>query len=187
QEYFNSCTFNKSLPELPEPSNQKIKLFLSRFNVYKLFYTVKNLEIRLEKHYFYAPFNGSILSAELRVGAIARSGSRLGEIINLDDMELEVPIPTKDIQWIDKQKSVIITSNEMEGKWSGRISRIGKTIDTQTQTLQVFIKVYRSHYDNLYNGIFLKVTIMGKLIENSITVPRKVLYNENNVYIVNWK
>ncbi len=185
QNYFNSCTFEHPLAELPEPSNQKIKLFLSRFNVYKLYFTVKNLEIRLEKHYFYAPFNGSISSADLRVGALARSGTRLGEIINLDDMELEVPIPAQDLKWIDKSKPVKITSNEIEGHWMGKVTRIGETINNETQTLQAFIKLNRSPNDNLYNGIFLEAAIPGKLISNALTVPRKSIYNDKNVYVVN--
>ena len=42
----------------------------------------------LNKHYFYAPFNGSITAADLRVGSNVRAGSRLGEIINLSNLEL---------------------------------------------------------------------------------------------------
>ena len=68
QAYFNDVSFDKKLSPLPEVSNQKVKLFLSRFNVYKLFFAVRNLEIRLEKHYFYAPFSGSIATADLRIG-----------------------------------------------------------------------------------------------------------------------
>ena len=52
QNYFNSITYDKKLDPLPEINNQKIKLFLSRFNVYKLYYQIRNLEIQLEKHYF---------------------------------------------------------------------------------------------------------------------------------------
>ncbi|MBN1300732.1 MAG: efflux RND transporter periplasmic adaptor subunit [Melioribacteraceae bacterium] len=184
QSYFDNCGFDKPLQQLPEPANQKIKLFLSRFNVYKLFFNVKSLEIRLEKHYFYAPFNGSVISAELREGAIARSGSRLGEIINLDDMELEVPIPVKDVDWIDESQEIMITSNEIDRTWKGKISRIGKTINTQTQTLQAFIRINRSVNDELYNGIFLKVAIPGKIIPDALTIPRKAVYNETDVYLV---
>ena len=88
QRYFDNCDFDKCFQPLPQTEEQKIKMFLSRFNVYKLYYAVKNLEIRLEKHYFYAPFNGSVVSADLRVGSTARNGTRLGEIINLDHLEV---------------------------------------------------------------------------------------------------
>ena len=55
QEYFNNCGFDKKIDPLPETENQKIKLYLSRFNVYKLYFQVRNLEIRLSKHFFMPP------------------------------------------------------------------------------------------------------------------------------------
>ncbi len=185
QKYFEDCSFDKPLEELPEPANNKIKLFLSRFNVYKLFYAVKNLEIRLEKHYFYAEFDGTITSADLRAGSTARAGTRLGEIVNLDEMELEIPIPTEDLRWIDRTKDIKITSREIEGEWTGKIKRIGESIDTQTQSVPVYLYVQGASKDNLYNGIFLEARIPGKLIPSAIEIPRKAMYDRNYVYLVN--
>ena len=113
ESYFNQCDVNAPLPPLPKTDNQKIKLFLSRFNVYKLYYSVRNLEVQLEKHFFYAPFSGSIISADFRVGSIVRNGSRLGEVINLDNLEVEIPIPVEDISWIDKKTAVRLHSVEL--------------------------------------------------------------------------
>lgn len=183
QNYFEECGFDKPLTELPEPANNKIKLFLSRFNVYKLYFNVKNLEIRLEKHYFYAPFNGSITSADLRIGSTARAGSKLADIVNLDEMELEIPLPAKDLKWIDKTSPIRISSNEIDGQWTGKIVRTGETINQQTQTLQAYIKINGSTV-NLYNGVFLQVKIPGKIISDAIKVSRKAIYEESNVYLI---
>lgn len=184
QTYFNNCSFDKRMETIPETNNQKIKLFLSRFNVYKLYFLVNNLEIQLEKHYFYAPFNGSILTADLRAGSTARVGIRLGEIINLDDMEVEVPISSQDVQWIDRKKSVKFSSSEISGEWSGKIKRIGKNIDTRSQTVQVFISVGNSHKDELLNRVFLKAEIPGNTVDHAYSVPRKAIYEENFVYLI---
>lgn len=184
QEYFNSCDFDHELSELPEAGNQKIKMFLSRFNVYKLYFTVRNLEIRLSKHYIYAPFDGSIVSTQLRVGSTAQNGTRLGEIINLEDLEVEVPVPAEDIRWINRKRPVVFTSTEIEGSWTGRIKRIGKTIDTRTQTVQVYISVNQSRDRRIYDGVFLKARIPGLDVENAMRVPRKALYNEQFVYLI---
>lgn len=184
QQYFNNSGFDQKIATLPEASNQKIKLFLSRFNVYKLYFTVRNLEILLNKHFFYAPFDGSIVSADLRVGSSARNGTRLGEIINLENLEVEVPVPAQDIQWLDHTKPVRFTSSEIAGEWSGEIKRIGKSIDERTQTVQVFISVDQSHKEQLYNGVFLKAYIPGLIIDAAISVPRKALYNEGFVYLI---
>ncbi|MBD3290077.1 HlyD family efflux transporter periplasmic adaptor subunit, partial [candidate division KSB1 bacterium] len=182
QNYFDSCDFDECFQPLPQTDEQKIKLFLSRFNVYKLFYAVQNLQIRLEKHYFYAPFNGSIVSADLRVGSTARNGTRLGEIINLDHLEVEVPVQALDINWIDRSKPVTFTSSEISGEWQGSVERIGKSIDTRTQTIPVFINVNRTSGNNLYNGVFLEANIPGTDIEKAFSIPNRAIYNDKNVY-----
>ena len=184
QDYFNNCRFDKKIPELPAAANQKIKLYLSRFNVYKIFFTIRDLEILYGKHFFYAPFKGSIVSAELRVGSNARTGTRLGEIINLEDLEAEMPVPADDIRWIDRNKPVNLTSSEIEGTWTGTIRRIGKTIDTRTQTVQIYIEVDQSGDENLYDGVFLKAHIHGLNIPNAFVVPREALYEEQFVYLL---
>jgi len=48
EDYFNNVNFERNIPDLPEASNQKIKLYLSRFNVYKIYFNIKNLEIKLD-------------------------------------------------------------------------------------------------------------------------------------------
>lgn len=96
QNYFNSIDFESSIADLPETDNSRIKLFLSRFNIYKLYYQIKDLELRLEKYYFYAPFDGSVVSADLQHGSSARVGATLGQIINLEQLEVELQLPVDD-------------------------------------------------------------------------------------------
>jgi RND family efflux transporter MFP subunit len=184
QTYFDKIRFDDSLAKLPDAANQKIKLYLSRFNVYKLYFQVRNLEILLNKHYFYAPFSGSIISADLRVGSTARPGTRLGEIINLDNLEVEVPVAVDEIQWIDRKIPITFTSSEMAGEWSGRIKRIGKNIDESTQTVPVFMTLNKNGTELLYNGIFLRAEIPGATVKSAFQIPRRALYNEKYVYLI---
>ncbi|MCP4713692.1 MAG: efflux RND transporter periplasmic adaptor subunit [Deltaproteobacteria bacterium] len=184
ERYFNSCNFERMVPELPEAANQKIKLYLSRFNVYMIFFTIRNMEIKLDKHHIVAPFDGSIVDADLRVGSNARNGTRLGEIINMEDLEVELPVPSEDIRWIDRSKSVLISSDENEGSWQGTVRRVGKAVDTRTQTALVFVQIDHNGGDQLYDGIFVKTTIPGRTIPNACYVPRKALYNERFVYLI---
>jgi multidrug efflux pump subunit AcrA (membrane-fusion protein) len=184
QDYFNQIKFDEKVPSLPETSDQKIKLFLSRFNVYKLYFAVKNQEILLEKHFLYAPFNGSIVATDLRAGSSVRSGTRLGEIINLDNLEVEVPVQAQDVKWIDSQKPVTLTSAELSGEWQGRVKRIGQNINERTQTIQVFITLNQSQHDQLYNGVFLKAAIPGKVIKHAMRVAQKAIYDQTYVYLI---
>jgi multidrug efflux pump subunit AcrA (membrane-fusion protein) len=184
QHYFNNCSFDTKLPDLPVATNQKIKLYLSRFDVYKMYFAIRDLEILLDKHYFYASFDGSIVSTDLRVGSNARNGTQLGKIINLENLEAELPVSAEDIQWIDKNKPITLTSSEIAGKWTGTIKRIGKSIDIQTQTVQVFISVNELKDSNLYDGVFVKAIIPGLTIKNAVSIPRKALYGGKFIYLI---
>ena len=184
QDYFNSCQFDKKITSLPETENQKIKLFLSRFNVYKLYFSVRNLEILLDKHYFLAPFDGSIVSASLRVGSTVRSGTLLGDIINLEQLEIAMPVKAEDIPWIDQQLPVVFTSSEISGQWSGMITRIGSNIDTRTQTVQVYASIDDNPQASLLNGSFLEAHIPGRSIDSAFAVPPKAIYDDSYVYLI---
>lgn len=184
QDYFDRCEFKGHIPELPESSNRKIKLFLSRFNVYKLYFNVRDLEVILDKHYFYAPFNGSIVATNVREGTAARNGSLLGEIISLDELEVEVQVSAQDIQWIRNESQAEITSKEIDGFWGGRVIRTSSAIDDKTQTVSVTLAVERGDLSLLRSGVFVEVSIPGLMIENAIRMPRRALYGESDVYVI---
>ncbi len=182
QDYFNLCSFDRPVPPLPEAVNNSIKLYLARFNVYNIYFSIRDLEIRHEKHFIRAPFDGAIIGADLRPGSNVRSGTHIGEIISLEELEMVVPLTVEDVQWIEMDQPVLLTSAELRGEWHGRIRRIGKTIDQQTQTVQVYILV--DDADQLYDGIFLKASIPGLTVASAVRFPRRALYRQKYVYLI---
>lgn len=183
QDYFDAVRFDRILPELPEIDNEKIRLFLARFNVYKLYFTVREQEITLSKHFFNAPFDGSILSTALSPGATARNGSVLGQIVNLERLEVDIPVPMADIPWIDKSRPVSLTSTEISREWRGEVARVGSAIDDQTQTAHVYVDLPEQDAA-LLEGAFLRADLPGLVIDNAIRVPRQAVYEGKSVYLV---
>ncbi len=183
QKYFDETTFDTPVKPLPEVKDSKLKLYISRFNIYKLFFAIRQAEIFLEKHYFYAPFNGSIVTTELRKGSSARAGSRLGEIINLDDLEVEIPLPAGEIDQIDSKKTVRLFSRELGQTWQGRIARIGKNINERTQSVPVYIEL-SNNGTAPPSGVFIDAQLPGQKIENGIMVPRRAIYDDEFVYLI---
>lgn len=183
QNYFNSVSFDDKLPEMPDAENQKIKLYLTRYGVYKLYFSVKNLEIRHSKYYFYAPFDGAVISADIREGSIARPGTRLGEIINLSNMEIELPVQAVDLSWLDKSGEVILSSDAIAEKLVGKIVRVASAIDENTQTVPVYVSPLK-RVPAAYNGLFFKAILPGKSVENSVRIPRKSVYKGEYVYTI---
>ncbi|MDT8324925.1 MAG: efflux RND transporter periplasmic adaptor subunit [Bacteroidota bacterium] len=184
QSYFDGCGFDSPLAELPEAQNRKIKLLLTRFNVYKLYYAARNLEITVSKHRIVAPFDGAVVSTALRRGSTARAGAVLGEVISLQDLELELPVPASDIPWIDRDRPVQLRARESEASWTGRILRVGGSVDQRSQTLPVYVSVAALSGTPLYEGMFLEAEIPGRPVPRGTIIPRRALYEERFVYIV---
>jgi multidrug efflux pump subunit AcrA (membrane-fusion protein) len=184
QQFFEGINFQDKLPYLPPVNDTKMKLYLARFNVYKLYFAVQNIQITLGKHYIYAPFDGAITSTVLRAGATVRPGAQLGEIINLQDMEVEVSVSNSDLRWIKPDTTLQLTSRDVPGEWSGKISRIGKVIDAQTQSVPVYITLAGGDRSLIYDGLFMNTFIPGNMVENAFIVPNKAVYEEKYVYLV---
>ncbi len=184
QSYFNTINFEDPIQPLPESSDQRIKALMARYNIYRLYFSVQDLEIRAAKHYFYAPFNGSIVSAQLRVGSTAAPGTRLAEIINLDELEVEIQVPAADVRWIGTNAEVDLTTPDGSIKWKGHIDRIGNVIDTKSQSIFAYIKLDDTADVTPTAGIFLRANIVAQTIPNAMKISRRAVYEESFVFLV---
>ncbi len=184
QKYFDSINFKDPISELPFTDDQRLKALLARYNVFKLYFAVQNLEIRAAKHYFYAPFNGSVISTQLREGSTAAPGTRLGELINLDKLEVEIQVPAQDVGWIAVDSPVKLYSDDYGNDWDGHIDRIGNIIDERSQSVSAFIKLDATQAAMPLAGIFLRADIEAQTIPNAMKVGRRAVYEQSYVFIV---
>ena len=123
--FFQQLSFD-NLPELPRVDNQQEKLYLSRFNVYNLYFATRSQKILLEKHFLRAPFKGTVISSNIRPGSMVGVGITLGSIVRTDRMEIETPLPISDAQWVERKKPVKITVSETGQKLSGKVDRFAE-------------------------------------------------------------
>ena len=179
--YHASIDFNQPVPELPKVENSQLKIYLSSKNVYNTFYNIKSQELRLSKHIIRAPFSGTLSEATLRAGSLVRAGQRLGSFIQPNVFELEANASIDDLQYIKSGNKVILTSSENGKTYQGEVLRINEQIDPSTQSVTVYVGVTSS---DLYQGQFLTARIAGKILENVTVIPRKLLLENNSLYIV---
>jgi len=184
QKFFDACSFDNRLPELPEVTDSRVKLFLSRFGVYRAYFSARDLEVRLEKHYFRAPFDGSVVTAHLRAGANARVGATIGSVVDLSEIEVEMPISVVDVPWIADQAPVELLSRELGSRWVGEVKRLGSSIDERTQTVKLHVAIEELNRETVISGTFVEANMPGREIENAFTLPRSALYDEAFVYLV---
>lgn len=183
-QYFQQIDIEKELPQLPKPASSKEKTFLAVRNILRDYYSIKSQEENLRKYFVYAPYNGSFSSVTLEAGTIVRPGSNIARIIRTDQLELEIPVEVKDIRWLEIGKQVNIYTQNEQSEWTGRIVRIGDIVNPNTQSINVYIDINSKSEDPIYDGLYLKAVIPGKSIEAGMEIPRRIIHNENEIFIV---
>lgn len=180
--YLKGFDMDGNLKKLPEPSTDKEKFFLTGKNLYTTYYNTKNLEIVYNKYVLKAPYNGILTEALVTPGSLIRNGQKLGEFIDPTKYELELYISRALISSVVIGKSVQVSNPENPNqKWTGKVSRINGKVDTETQTVQVFVAL---NDDNLKEGLYLEAQIDGQEKLNAMELSRNSLVDGNKVYVV---
>jgi multidrug efflux pump subunit AcrA (membrane-fusion protein) len=182
--FFESINIDEDLPELPKIKSTKEKVFLSSRNILSSYYNLKRAESNFEKHNIYAPFNGALTEVNVEVGGIAALGTRLGRIINTQNLELEVPLEISDAKWVKIGNKVTITDEAGNTYNEGVVSRIAGNLDIQTQSISVFVSVKDRPENPIFWGQYLTAIFGGVNIDNVMEIPRNAVFNSNNVFLI---
>jgi multidrug efflux pump subunit AcrA (membrane-fusion protein) len=181
-EFFNKIDVEKKLPPLPETKTFKEKNFIVSKSVLTEYYSIQSEEERLKKYVITAPFSGSVLNAFTDDGAIINPGSPVIAVIREGNLEIEVPISNVDIDMVQIGAEVSLY-DENGSAALGKVARKGTYVNANTQTVPVFIEIMESDLA-VYNGMYLDASIACEGVENIVELPRKAIFNKNEVYVV---
>lgn len=181
QLYIRSIEPTKSLNDLPEVLDSKLKGFLVSRNVFNQFYAIKGQEAQLAKFTIIAPFDGIVSQASINPNTILRAGQRVGVFVDPSNYELEAGISLFLNDKVTIGNRVELRSDDIKGKWNGQITRKSESLDPLTQNLKIYIAVSGT---NLFEGAYLNGVIKGQRLDSAITVPRYLIVNQNEVYVL---
>ena len=105
----------------------------------------------------------------------------MGTLVSTTSYDLEITVPLSLLGNIKIGTKAILTSSELNNQWQGKVVRIGGDIDEQTQSLKIFI---RTSGQNLKEGMFLTTELKQKPYEDAMSLPRKMVDDEDNVFVV---
>ena len=185
QTYFESIEIDKPLKELPEVNSSKLKTFLATKNILRDYYTIKSGEENLRKYYIYAPYDGSIATVNLETGTVVSPGTTIATIIRTDQLEVEIPMEVNNIKWVKEGRTVEVTSEDGSQSWNGEVTRIADYVDPSSQSINVYVSVDAGPNSGLYDGLYMRAIIPGSRLESAMEIPRRVLVNEDEVFVVN--
>ena len=183
ESYFQSVRLDSPLPEIPTDVTEKEKVFLATKNIYGTYFSIKSAEANMRKYRFYAPFSGALTEVTLQSGSFVNPGNKIGKIIRTDRSELKLDVSVDDLKWVKIGQKVAITDERGDRSWAGSIVRLGDIVNENTQSIDVFVRVKPNEYP-LYDGLYLKASIPGEAIPNSMEMPRNAVVNQNEVFIV---
>ena len=182
--YFNSISLNLDIPIFPESKSSKEKNFIISRGILTDYLSIKSEEERLKKYTVVANFDGIISNSYTDKGANVNMGSPIIDIVKNGNMEVELTVNTSEINQIKIGNKV--TFIEGENKFSGKIIRKGRFVNEKTQSVSVFSELSKD-IDLLYSGMYLEASITSEITKNVISIPRRSVFSENNVFIVNSK
>lgn len=181
KQYVNNLEIERSLSPLPTFDTDQEKYFINSRNIVNTYYTIKNLEERLNKYFIQAPYDGIVTEALVNQGALIRSGQKLGEFINPSQYELRISLSERYIDMVKVGNDVELFNLEHTESFTGKVSRINRIIDPSTQSIEVFIQVSSP---KLNDGMYLEAYLKGKEVNDVFEISRALLVDNEEVFTV---
>jgi RND family efflux transporter MFP subunit len=154
-------------------------------------------QLDLERSGIMALFDGWVLDKTIEVGQHVNVGQNMGRIYSAGDLDVEVRIPVKDFKWFPAdlnqgaavETDIIFETDGAQRTWNGRVSRIKAEMDDRTRTLPMVVEVDEASGAaedqgslRLRPGMFVRVRIKGKVVDQAFVLPRHVVYPGDIVY-----
>ncbi len=179
--YVQNFDVNRILKELPTTSTPQEKAFINGRNIIGQYYNIKAQEVQASYYQIRAPYAGILLENLVDKGAMINGGQKLGTFIDPSVYELEVKINPSELKLMSVGKSVSLSNGDKTQTWKGRIARINKIIDPQSQSAIAIVEVSGR---DLREGMFLQADISTVNLKDVAEIGRNLLVDEKYVYLV---
>jgi membrane fusion protein (multidrug efflux system) len=180
KQFLSDFDVEKAVPFLPE-MDENTRLFISGRGIISSFYSLQNLEKSLDFYTLNAPFDGILVSANVTEGSLIRPGQELGEFIAPYAYELKVALPKSYVEKIEVGAVVDLKSIDTQKAYNGIVARINAKVITETQSVDVFIRV---NSNELREGVYMEALIGALEFQNVFALDRGLLNGDQELYII---
>ncbi len=180
--------------------SREIQLKQQQANLAAAQANLKQAQLNLQRTELKAPFNGRISQKQVDLGQYVKSGSSIAKLSGTDRAEVYVPLPYTELEWLtiptansQQPGSVakIFLPEQRQSLWQGKVLRSLGEIDPATRMATIIVAVdhpyqreLSSQQPDLETGMFVDIQIKGKFLDNVISIPRKALRNNQQVWII---
>lgn len=140
--------------------------------------------LALEHTVITAPFSGMLTNRYVQVGARVAPGSKMYDLVKLDDMIARVFVPGRYLTVIKPRQRAMVESDFLEDmQFEGFVKRISPVVDPQSGTFKVTVGL-KSRWEYLRPGIFVNVQIVTDTHADAVLVPKEaVVYDGGDKYV----
>ena len=164
-------------------------------------------KLQLERTSISLPFDIMISSESVDIGQYVVTGQPLASAYGTEAVEIEVPLEDDELAWFDifgnsifanpddgsagKTQAIVIADFAgTQQSWDGFVVRTTGQVDRTSRMISVIVEVpdpfkVSGGKSPLLPGVFAKVMIQGKTLQNAIAIPRDAVREGNNVWLVN--
>lgn len=157
----------------------------------------------LERTTIRMPYDGLVKARSADLGQYVTPGTAVGDVFAIDVAEIRLSLTDEDLGYVDLPKistrqsraqgpEVLLTAN-VGGhpvSWNGRIVRTEGVVDTNTRVVYSVAQVADPYglldmqrEVPLKVGTFVSAQIIGKTVDNVVTVPRSILQPDNTLFV----
>ena len=165
---------------------------------------IAQAERDLERTVIRAPYDGQVLEQLVDVGQYVNEGTSLGQIFAVDYVEIRLPLPEREMQFIglpERYRDGEATTGGASVKlhsavgskvasWDGFLVRVEGAIDESTRQITAVAQVndpYAKRGDGhppLRIGQFLEAEIEGQLLTDVFVIPRRAVRAGNEILLI---
>ncbi|MBI9018097.1 MAG: efflux RND transporter periplasmic adaptor subunit [Phycisphaerae bacterium] len=157
----------------------------------------KMAQLNYERTELSVPFDGCVISENIDPGQMVTMGKTVAVIYSTEKMEIVVPLEDNELQWFDvpginntdgAKVDVYVDFQGKEDIWHGKVIRSEGIIDSNSRMVNVVIEVdkpfaYAEGKSPLMPGMFVRVQIHGRTVDNIVRLPDRCLHNGNELWI----
>jgi RND family efflux transporter MFP subunit len=162
--------------------------------------------LNLERTSLSLPVDICIMSKNVDLGQYLMTGQSVGVAYGIDVVEIEVPLEDEDLAWFDipvgpasfngndpsTKAAIAKVKADFAGTshiWTGYVTRTTGQVDRTSRLVSVVVEVLEPFNTSdsvppLLPGMFVEVMIEGNIVKDAIAVPRDVIHNGNEVWVV---
>ena len=129
--------------------------------------------------------DGVLESVDIELGERVAPGQRIARIVNLDQIDVEVRLPSSARSSVSVGNQVsLVSQGAQERSWSGLITRISPVDDPASRTMMVFVGINHSAADSpsgsvsLAPGTFLSAQVASTSTAQRIILPSTAVKND---------